>query len=151
MQEVVDAKKRGELINKVSRTGLYKTLSSEKIVDVTEEYKYNFNLIVTLIASLIIAFNLTFFLDWNSFRKAKEIDTLTSYREYLNESNIFFFEKEAKNIIIERYNTYIREYSNINNERSGAIIKVLEFLRDNNIYVVNVMFKNIDKIKDIGN
>lgn len=106
--------------------------------------------IFTALSSVVLFSLLPFFLDWNSFRKAEDINTATSLREYLREEKNYLFKEEAKNLIKQKYNLAIYQYSNINNNENNAIVQILEHLKNNDIYKVDIIFTGNNKIKDIS-
>ncbi|OFX87807.1 MAG: hypothetical protein A2W99_15955 [Bacteroidetes bacterium GWF2_33_16] len=106
----------------------------------------------TFIFSMIFLFSLTYFLDWNSFRAASKIDTATSLRNYLSYEKNKLYRDEAKSLIIEKYNTSINIYKSQNYKiiNIAPFIKILEYLRDNEIFTLIIYFQNNNQIKDLS-
>lgn len=106
----------------------------------------------TFVFAMIFLFGLTYFVDWNSFRTAKKIDTATSLRNYLNYEKNNLYRDEAKSLIIEKYNTSIHNYKSQNNKsiNIAPFIEILEYLRDNEIFTLIIYFQNDNQIKDLS-
>jgi hypothetical protein len=102
---------------------------------------------ITIILFLIAPFEL----DWNGYRNAIKTNTASSLRGYLSENKNFLFREEVKNLLIGKYNSYINQYKTkySNSNPVQSLVKLLEYLRDNDLDEVNVVFKNYSEIRDV--
>lgn len=110
------------------------------------------NILLMIVFSVLIIITLPYFLDWNSYRKATEINSATSFREYLKQDKNHIYRDAAKQLIREKYDEAILHYkkNNANAKDNEAFVKILDYLKNNEIYNLNVLFQNINKIKDIS-
>ena len=146
---IANAKKRG-ISGQITSSKLLLDFIYKSPSTIDTKYKTKFWSVSVIISCLILYFLAPYFLDWNSFRKAHQINTATSFREYLKEDKNYLYRENAKDRIIEKYDDAIDRYKNINTIDNNAMIIILEYLKNNEIYIVDIIFKNNNKIKDIS-
>jgi hypothetical protein len=107
------------------------------------------------IPSVIGVFLLQFFLlpygiDFFAFDDSRDKNTATAYRKYLSEPRNKLYRGEAENNIQNLYNGYIHKLRDTKESfEKFAIIKTLEYLRDNRIFSVNINFSFSSNVRDI--
>ena len=113
--------------------------------------KYTF--ILSAFILLILYFTVPILIDNNQFENAKNINTPSSFREYLSEKKNVLFRDEArvriKSIYNQQIDKYIGKYRNL--EGSSVFKEVLEYLRDRDFYYVQVEFNSKSNLEDISN
>lgn len=92
-----------------------------------------------------------YLIDFIAFKHSEEKNTASAYRNYLSNPRNKLYRREAEKGIHVIY-TEIIDKLTINNEdyEKAAMIKTLEYLRDNNIYSVNLRFNFSSRVKDIS-
>lgn len=146
---IANAKKRGTS-GQINSSNLLHDLLYKTPSTIDSKSKTKFWVISIIISSLILSILLPYFLDWNSFREAKKINTATSFREYLKDEKNYLYRENAKNRIKEKYDEAIEKYKNTSTINNNSIIRILEYLKNNEIYTVDIIFKNDNRIKDIS-
>ena len=109
-------------------------------------------IMVALILAVILWFALPNIIDSNDFKYAKGINTATSFRTYLSETKNVKFRDEARNQINKIYDKYILKYKNAlysSSDGAKAFIETLMYLRDKNLYDVNLQFISESRIENI--
>jgi len=109
------------------------------------------SLLFALIIVFFIQFTIPIIIDKNNYQKAKKINTATSYRNYLKESKNLNYRDIVKDEIKYLYNKHIDYYLNLSSSSTGSdVFKILlEYLRDNDIYTVQIIFTPKSNINDI--
>ncbi|MCK4600531.1 hypothetical protein KAU37_12085 [Candidatus Bipolaricaulota bacterium] len=107
-------------------------------------------------AALILSAAALFFavaavIDQNAFLEADAIGTASAYRTYLRDSRNTYHRRTARYRIYALYNREIDEYNAQWGTSSGAVafIKMLEYLRDNNLYSVPLVFEGRNEVEDV--
>lgn len=91
-------------------------------------------------------------IDYNQYELAKKEDTATSYRNYLKEKNNIRYRDDSRTAIKGIYDKYINEYLTSSSGVSGAksFKEVLEYLRDKDLYSVEMIFTPSSALTDIA-
>ncbi|NCD07377.1 MAG: hypothetical protein EOL97_14790 [Spirochaetia bacterium] len=145
-----NAKKRGILSNRFPFSNQIQDLLYLHENSKASKNKFKFIAISVIISSLILIIAVPYFLDWNSFREAKKINTSTSFRNYIKEDRNHLYKISAKEKIKGKYDEAINIYNKTNADDKSAIIKILQYLKDNEIYYVDILFQNDNRIRDIS-
>ncbi len=109
-------------------------------------------LIASLFILTILWFTLPNIIDNNAFNHAKNINTATSFRTYLSEPQNVKFRKDAILHIRRIYDDYISKYKTLifsHSSGSEAFVKVLEYMRDNDIFDVSMLFIPNSHLNDL--
>lgn len=128
-------------------------LSIPRLPSITLNDKINSNrypIIISTISVLILFLLTPKLIDFNQFSNAKEINTATSYRIYLRETKNIRYREISRSKIKELYGKYIQDYSQlaVNSVGSKAFQKVLEYLRDKDLYSVRLIFTSASHISN---
>jgi len=145
-----NAKKRGILSNRFPSSNQIHDLLYLHANSKDSNNKFKFIAISAIISSLILIIAVPYFLDWNSYRVAGKINTATSFRNYLKEDRNHLYKVSAKERIKEKYDEAISIYNKTNADDKSAIIKILQYLKNNEIYYVDILFQNDNRIRDIS-
>lgn len=113
--------------------------------------KHKINLLITSNLFFIFLIVQPKIIDYNSFKIARKENTISSYRNYLNEEKNINHRDEAKTQIKSIYNKFIGNYKENyeTKESTTALIKTLEFLRDNNKNTIRFEFRGNNQLTDI--
>lgn len=108
-------------------------------------------LIIVGAITIILSSIAPFMLDRNGYKEALKTNTASSLRGYLSDNKNFLFRKEIKDLLFEKYNSYINQYKTkySNSYPVQSLVKLLEYLRDNDIDEVNIVFQNSNGIRDV--
>ena len=107
--------------------------------------------IVSAFALISLWFVVPIIIDHNQYQSANIKNTATAYRTYLNESNNLRYRENARTEIRSLYNKYISQYMSESSGISGASAfkEVLEYLRDKNLFSVDIIFTPSSELQDI--
>jgi hypothetical protein len=110
-------------------------------------------IIITGFILILLFFTIPIIIDSNQFNTAKDLNTATSYRSYLSEPKNIRHRDEARIFIKKIYNLYLNKYANqaVNSKGANSFQKVLEYLRDKNLYSLRLIFLSKSEVSDISN
>ena len=116
--------------------------------------KLNSNINPIIIAGFVVLsifFTLPIIIDSNQYKKAVEANTASSYRSYLSIERNIRHRDEARTSIKGIYNKYINNYKTqtIKSQGASAFQKVLEYLRDRDLYTLSMIFTSKSELIDI--
>ena len=108
-------------------------------------------LLISIVVFIMLWLLLPIILDNNQYRTASNLDTASAYRTYLADSRNIRYRETARTEIMNLYNFYLSKYkqSTYHSEGSTAFIMLLEYLRDKNIYNVNMNFYPTSRLVDL--
>lgn len=135
--------------------------ASNEVIDVGKNVKTNFSdkfgykkpaIITAVFTFIILWFIVPKIIDYNQFQIAKRINTATSYREYLEEKRNLVYRENARSEIKGLYDYYIKKYMENSYGVKGAkyFKDVLIYLRDKELYTIEMVFVPSSELQDIS-
>jgi|WetSurMetagenome_2_1015567.scaffolds.fasta_scaffold09331_6 hypothetical protein len=96
----------------------------------------------SIFSFILLIFLVPMLIDNNQYKLANQINTATSYRQYLSESRNIRHREIAQKDIRALYDQAIKAYKSKSSGTAGtvAFTQLIEYLRDHNLYTVHMEF-----------